>query len=372
MKLLIFIHSLSSGGAERVATNLANYWAGKGWKIIIVTMVGRELDFYELHPGIDRISLCADADSINLFSAIKHNYCRIKALRKVLKQQRPDVALGIMTTANILLALAAKGLNFPVIGSEHIHPPMVPLGRVWEWMRRCTYRHLAAVAALTHESSVWLKKHTNALCVPVIPNAVTYPIVSHVPKVSPEILRNHRFNLIAVGRLADQKGFDRLLLAFSVLAPRFPDWHLTILGEGACRDALERLRLTLGLEQRVSLPGAVGNLGEWYEAVDLYVMSSLFEGFGNTLAEALAYGVPSVSVDCDAGPRDIIRHKVDGLLVPQNNHEALVEALATLMSDSKLRKQYAARAVDIRERLSIERIAGIWEGLFKEVSKEKQ
>jgi glycosyltransferase involved in cell wall biosynthesis len=368
MKLLLFIHSLSSGGAERVTTNLANYWAEKGCNITIVTMSACDLDFYENHPSIHRIALCLDFDSTNLLTALKYNYRRIKALRNVLKQQQPDVALAIMTTANILLALAAKGLNIPVLGSERIHPPMMPLGRVWEWLRRRSYRHLAAVIALTEETAAWLQAKTTAQYVPIIPNAVSYPIASHAPRISPEMSSDNSLNLIAVGRLEPQKGFDRLLLAFAVLATRFPEWHLTILGEGTCRDSLERMRMDLGLEQRISLPGTVGNLDEWYDAADLYVMSSLFEGFPNTLGEAMAYGLPVVSVDCDTGPRDIIRHQVDGLLVPQNNRETLVEALATLMSDKALRRQYAARAVEIRERLSMETIVDMWEAVFTKIA----
>ncbi len=364
MKLLLFIHSLSSGGAERVTVNLANYWAGKGWNITIVTISGRDLDFYEIHPNIHRIALCLARDSTNLRTALKYNYRRIKALRHTLKQQRPDVALAVMTTANILLALAARGLNIPVLGSERIHPPMMHLGTVWEWLRRRSYRHLDAVTALTEETAAWLKEQTNAQYVPIIPNAVSYPIASHAPRISPGMSSDTSFNLLAVGRLEPQKGFDRLLLSFAALATRFPDWHLTILGEGSCRDALERMRADLGLEQRISLPGTAGNLDEWYEAANLYVMSSLYEGFPNSLGEAMAYGLPAVSVDCDTGPRDIIRHQVDGLLVPQNNHEALVEALATLMSDKALRRQYATRAVEIRERLSIETIMSMWEAVF--------
>ena len=90
MKLLIFIHSLSSGGAERASTNLANYWADKGWQITIVTMTGCEQDFYPFHPEVQRIALCLDADSTSLLAAIKSNYQRIKALRKVLKQQQEE------------------------------------------------------------------------------------------------------------------------------------------------------------------------------------------------------------------------------------------------------------------------------------------
>jgi len=372
MNLLILIHSLSSGGAERVVTNLANYWAEKGWNITIVTMAGRELDFYDLHSSIHRIALYLDAGSTNLLAAISHNYRRVRALRAVLKQHRPDVTLGIMTTANILLGLAAMGLNIPVIGSERIHPPMFLLGRVWEWLRRRSYPHLVAVTALTEKNAEWLRGHTAARYVPVIPNPIPYPIESHAPYVSPRLSTcgvQGRFTMLAVGRLAPQKGFDRLLLAFGALALRFPDWNLTILGEGECRHQLENRVAELGLESRVSLPGVAGNVGEWYQTADLYVLTSLFEGFPNTLVEALAYGLPAVSVDCETGPADILRHDVAGLLVPQDDLAELVEALAKLMSDKSLRYQYSARAVEIRQRLSIEKIAGMWERLFEEVSK---
>lgn len=366
MKLLIFIHSLSSGGAERVTANLANYWAEKGWGLTIATLTGQEHDFYDLHPTIKRIPLNLDGDSSNLLSALHHNYRRIRALRTVLKQEQPDVALAMMTTANILLALAAKGGTIRLVGSERIHPPAFPLGGVWEWLRRQIYRYFDVVTALTEESAHWIKKATSAKVVQIIPNAVTWPIPASSPCINPDGVLGEQFNLIAVGRLTPQKGFDRLLNAFAELASRFPDWHLTILGEGECRQALEAQRDQLGLAQQVSLPGVVGNLAQWYQQADLFVMSSLFEGFPNTLVEAMAHGLPVISVDCDTGPRDIIRDKVDGLLVPQNNHQALVEGLATLMGDEPLCKQYATRAIEVRERFSMERIAGMWEMIFEE------
>jgi len=369
VKLLLFIHSLSSGGAERVATNLANYWAKKGWNITIVTLTSHDLDFYPLHPNIQRIALCLGADSASPLDAIKHNYQRIKALRKVLKQQQPDVALGFMTTANILLALAVRRLDISAIGSERVYPPMYPLGKVCEWLRQQTYGNLTAVTAQTHESADWLKDQATAKVIPVIPNAVTYPIAFHSPIITPSLFNKNTFNLLAVGRLAKQKGFDRLLNAFAVLAPHFPDWNLTILGEGDRRQSLEQQREELGLKQRVFLPGNVGNLGDWYEAADLFVMTSLFEGFPNTLVEGMSYGLPVVSVDCDTGPRDIVRHQIDGLLVEQNNHDELVKALASLMLDKALRSQFASRSVEVRERFSMERVAGMWEDLFKEFCK---
>jgi glycosyltransferase involved in cell wall biosynthesis len=98
-------------------------------------------------------------------------------------------------------------------------------------------------------------------------------------------------------------------------------------------------------------------------------MSSRYEGFGNTLAEALVHGLPAVSFDCDTGPRDIIRHEIDGLLVPPEDVASLAAALDRLMGNSDLRGRFAARAVEARERFSIERISGKWEQLFDEIGK---
>jgi glycosyltransferase involved in cell wall biosynthesis len=173
--------------------------------------------------------------------------------------------------------------------------------------------------------------------------------------------------LLGAGRLEPQKGFDSLLEAFAGIAQTHTDWDLVILGEGTLRTMIEQQVQVAGLEKRVHLPGLVGNVGEWYERADLYVMSSRFEGFGNTLAEALAYGLPAVSFDCDTGPRDIIRHEMDGLLVPPGDVTGLAAALDRLMRDANLRKRFAERAVEARERFSITRIAGMWEELFERV-----
>ncbi len=370
MKLLILSHSLSSGGAERVVANLANYWAGEGWDIILVTIACRDQDFYALNSNISRIALGLESESSNHFIAVVNNVHRILKLRRLLKRHEPDIAMGVMTTANCLLPIAAYGLRVPIVGSEHIHPPKLPLSRVWEWLRRKTYPHLDALGVLTDQTAQWLRENTNAKKVSVIPNPLIYPIPASSPVIAPtDVIPNVRRThvLLAVGRLTYQKGFDILLTVYADLAHKFPDWHLVILGEGESREDLEKQVENLKLGKRVTLVGAIGNIGDWYEIADLYVMSSRFEGFGNTLAEALEYGVPSVSVDCDTGPRDIIRHEVDGLLVPVENLDALAHALTALIADKNLRRKYGERAVEARERFSIEKISGMWEALFLNV-----
>ncbi len=367
-RLVIFIHSMGNGGAERVTANLANHWAEKGWRVTVVTLASRSLDFYELHPAVNRIALDLAGESGNAFVALARNLRRVFALRRVLRQVQPDVVLAMMSSANILLALAATGLKrIATVGSERIHPPQYPLGSIWESLRADLYGRLAAVTSLTQESAAWLRQHTKAKKIAVIPNAAPYPLPVQQPYLEPEILLGGRRMLLAVGRLCEQKQFDLLIRVFQRLLKEFPDWALVILGEGPDRKALEEQIQGADLSERILLPGRAGNIGQWYEAADLYVMTSRFEGFPNTLAEAMAHGCAAVSFDCDTGPRDIIRHEVDGLLVPPGDEVALENSLSRLMADETLRRQFADRAIEARERFSIEKIAGMWEQLFEEL-----
>jgi glycosyltransferase involved in cell wall biosynthesis len=369
MRLLFYLYSLTTGGAERVTVNLANHWAAKGWDVTIVTLAPLSLDFYELDPKVRRISLGLASKSRTVFDGLWINLRRVQALRRVLQQIRPDIAVALMSTANIILALASWGLpEVRAVGSERTFAPAFPLGIPWQMLRRNTYRRLAAVVALTQENAEWLRMHTSAKRVPIIPNMALWPLPAKAPRIAPETIRAaDRRILLAVGRLLKNKGFDQLLEAFTSLAQKHGNWDLVILGEGPERGALESQVLATNLNGRVALPGRAGNMGEWYERADLYVLCSHFEGFPNTLVEAMAYGVPTISFDCDTGPRDIIRHAVDGLLVPPGDVAGLNAALDRLMGDSALRTRFAARAVESRKRFSIERIAGMWEELFTEL-----
>jgi UDP-N-acetylglucosamine:LPS N-acetylglucosamine transferase len=157
-KIMIFIYSMGNGGAERVAANLANFWSAKGWNITIVTLSKQQIDFYELHLGVKRISLGMASESRNVLDGLWQNIRRVVALRRLLRELQPEIALGMMTTANIMLALAALGLpNLRTIGAEHIHPIQYPLSYPWKALRSKIYGLLNAVTALTSEGEVWIK-----------------------------------------------------------------------------------------------------------------------------------------------------------------------------------------------------------------------
>jgi glycosyltransferase involved in cell wall biosynthesis len=150
------------------------------------------------------------------------------------------------------------------------------------------------------------------------------------------------------------------------------DWGLVILGEGPERAALESCVRALGLERRVLLPGQAGNMHDWYKRASLFVLSSLFEGFPVVLLEAMAAGVPVVSFDCAAGPREIIRHGVDGVLVPVGDETALAKSMRALMNDARLRAEMAGHAIAVRERFSEERVLALWDEAFKAVMRHAQ
>lgn len=368
MNLLLLIHSLGSGGAERVLSTLANYWAGKGWQITVVTMTSEASDFYQLDSRVSRIALNLAKDSPNPVFALLNNLKRVVAVRRVLRSLRPDAAVAMMSTANIMLALSSMGIrDLVTVGSERTHPPNAFTQQFWNRARRFSFRYLSSVVALSQQSADWLSEHTSAKHVAVIPNAAIWPLPLQEPVITPTPKPPNTYRLLTVGRLSNEKGFDILIKAFKALADDFPNWHLFIVGDGSDRQTLQQQIDSGGLTHQVKLPGRCGNLEQWYESADLYVLTSRFEGFPNTVVEAMSHGLPVVSFDCTTGPREIIRPGVDGTLVaPQSSHELEV-ALRDLMMDHDKRERYARQAIEVRSRFALERVVGQWENLFQEL-----
>jgi glycosyltransferase involved in cell wall biosynthesis len=188
----------------------------------------------------------------------------------------------------------------------------------------------------------------------VIPNPVDLPSGARKPD-------GKEMTLAAVGRLVPQKGFDMLIDAFAAIADRHPEWTLVIWGEGPDRESLEAQRDKLGLGQRISLPGVSERPGSWLESADAFVLSSRFEGWGIVLLEALAWGLPCVSFDCEWGPAEMIENGVDGLLVPRENTQALGENLSKVMSDPELRRKLSTNAKLSTQRFSHDRVMAAWD-----------
>lgn len=354
--LIIVLPNLRHGGSERVAANMANFWAGQGRRVTVATFEPPTPHDYPLRGEVERVSLGAKLVP------------RLWRLRRLVRARAPDAVIGFMPSANVLVALACIGLSCRTVGSERAHPPHMPLMSLWMLARRLAYRLLTVVVAQTRDTADWLKTQTWARRIAVIPNPIRWPLVSFEPTLAPDTICPPGAKiLLAVGRLDRQKGFAHLLTAFAEVGRTRPDWSLVILGDGPLRAEMQRQAESAGIAGRVLMPGYVGNVADWYARASLFVLSSLFEGFPNVLVEAMASGVPAVSFDCDTGPRDIIRPGVDGLLAPTGDSVALAQALGRLMDDDSLRQQMAAKVVAVRDRFSEPAVMDMWQRLLADI-----
>ncbi|HOI08803.1 MAG TPA: glycosyltransferase, partial [Deltaproteobacteria bacterium] len=153
--------------------------------------------------------------------------------------------------------------------------------------------------------------------------------------------------------------------AFSRAAGDRSDWSLVILGEGEDRRLLQDLISRLSLDDRVLLPGRIQNLEPVLRRSDIFVLSSRYEGFPNVLMEAMALGLPVISTDCPYGPGDIIRHGHDGILVPNQDVQALANAMGALIEDEGERRRLAAQSPSVLDRFGKDAIMHQWDRLVE-------
>ncbi|MEL6441899.1 MAG: glycosyltransferase family 4 protein, partial [Cyanobacteria bacterium J06621_8] len=299
MKITLIIHGLSSGGAERVMSVLANYWAAKGWQINILTFVD-EAPFYRLDSKINYIPLGIAKNSTNLATAIINNWQSIQKLRRAITKSDPNLVISFMTNVNVTTLLATRGLNIPVVISERNDPNKLPASKVWISLRSLTYGLASAIVVQTNRAFNYFRPQLQSKMA-IIANPVI--IQTEPSSYNPE--SSNQLSIVAMGRLEHQKGFDLLLEAFAHLKDDYPEWTLSILGEGTLREELESQRSRLKLGDRVYFPGRVENPAQLLKQADIFVMSSRFEGFPNALCEAMACGLPVISTDCPNGPREI-------------------------------------------------------------------
>lgn len=355
MKVTLVIYGLGGGGAERVMSIVANYWIGQGWDVTLIMLVApTQPSFYKLDPRIRLKPLGIAGDSANLLAAVGNTWQRIKTLRREIIASQPDVVISFMNSVNVYAILACWNLNIPTIVSEHIYPGATDANKIWQFLMKWSYRSADLVTVLT-QNAVPFYPATQGYRTIVMPN----PIVTPSPVVATAQLLAAP-SLIAIGRLHPQKGFDLLLRAFERIQAKYPDWQLTILGEGSMRSELEQLRSQLQLIDRVHLPGLVTNVQEYLHQADLFVMPSRFEGFPMALCEAMACGLPVIAADCLSGPRDIVEDGVNGILVATEDVDALAAGLDALMSDPAKRQQLAQNAPQILDRFGVEQVMGIW------------
>lgn len=363
-RLLFVLPSLSAGGSERVIATLANHWAEGGRQIGIVTFEAENIaPYYALHPDVTLMRLNLPPVSSPKWRAITHTQKRISALRRSFQNFAPDVIISFLTKTNIMAIAAASGLNIPVVISERNNPKLQSIDLLWRWARALAYPRAFAFVTMTQGAADCIaasqRPHTR-----IIANPVTLPAGWK---------NNRRGNtLAAVGRLTEQKRFDRLIDAFAMIADDHPDWSLVIWGEGRGRADLEARRDRLVLQDRIRLPGLTSAPGLWVETADVLVLSSEYEGWANVIAEAMQAGLPVVSFDCPFGPRQIITDRVNGVLVPNGDVSALANALSEVMGDAALRRKLGEQAARDAKAYTTDTIAAQWARLVSEAAAQRR
>ncbi|ADU61728.1 MAG: glycosyltransferase family 4 protein [Pseudodesulfovibrio sp.] len=366
MRITLVLENIRGGGAPFSAVNWANAWQRRGHQVSIVVVhpnEGQGADF-ALGEGVTLTRIDVQDRAVSSrFGALRRLWNCLSLLRGTIRATKPEVVLSFAAPINVRMLMACIGLPFHRIVMEQTHPGMESHGKFWEKWRKRLYPRASALVNLTRDAHDWCQERFPVARTAVIPNPVLPPATTGQPK------RRGRL-VVAAGRLVEQKRFDLLIAAFAMVAEESPDWNLVIYGEGADREWLESLVAGHGLAGRISLPGWAGDLSAKMAEGEFFVLSSGYEGFGNVICEAMAVGRPVVSFNCPSGPGDIIRHEVDGLLVPPLDTEGLAAGMARLMRDEALCARLGARAPEVLERFSLERTLEMWDALFERVMGE--
>lgn len=214
------------------------------------------------------------------------------------------------------------------------------------------------VALLTPTVADWLRDQLGAVApeIVVMPNPLPLGFAPRSRLDNPLIL--------AAGRLVPEKQFAKLIQAFELVADQIPDWRLRIYGEGPQRQHLIRQIRKSGLWDRVELPRSTTDMaGEWAKA-GISALTSRAEGFPLVVQEAMAAGVPVASFDCASGPREIIGHDVNGLLVVPESIAGMAAALLRLATDDELRRRLGEGAIRSSRQYDAHALADTWLGIF--------
>ena len=365
-----------AGGVERVLTLKANYFAEHfGYDITIILTEGKDNPlFYNLSNKIRVINLNIGFEELwncsfvqKFFVYLKKQYRFKKVLKKELFRIRPDITISLLRREINFINDIKDGSK--KIGELHINRAnyrnfdksqsnMIKsiFSRFWINSLLSNLKRLDKLVVLTEmDKAAWVELNN----VVVIPNPL--------PFSSSVISSQNNKRVIVVGRYCHEKGYDYLLQAWAKVQVVCQDWQLVIFGDGD-RIVYEQMMADLHIDfSRCVLNGRTSDIQSEYAKSSLAVCSSRFEGFGLSIIEAMACGLPIVSFDCPWGPRSIITDKEDGLLVDNGNIDKLAEYMIILMNDDKRRKLMSEKAVANVQRFVIDKISLQWKSLFEEL-----
>lgn len=376
MKLIYCIASVHHpGGMERVLLNKLCWFVRQGgYDLTVVTTDQQGLPpFYGFPPEVRMIDLAINYTADNDKSALAKilGYFRRRRLHRrrleaLLMQEKADIVVSLYPSESSFIPRIGDGSRkvLELHYNRHFrlqynrHGLLGLADRFRTWQDKRIVSQFDKFVVLTREDAGYWGILPNLI---VIPNAALQS--ASVP-ANPGISRR----VLAVGRLDYQKGFDRLIDAWSLLPASLRErWQLDLFGQGEWRDMLQQQIDRLGLKESVRIHPPTKEIAQEYSTSAFLAMSSHYEGFPMVMIEAMSSGLPVVSFDYPCGPKDIIHDGKNGLLVKEGDVSALARALERLMTNDDLRVRLGEAARGISETYSENKIMTQWIQCFQKL-----
>lgn len=323
-KIYLYINVLGGGGAERVIANLANTLAEDGCETTLITSFPVDKE-YSIDKKVRRLLL---EDHEFRQSRLKRNVTRISKLRKICKEEKPDILISFMEEPNFRAILATRGLPVKTLVSVRNDPNKEYAGKIGQFVGKVLLPMADGCVFQTSDAQKWFPERLQKKS-RIIYNAVKEEFyqVERTPV---------RGEIVTCGRLTEQKNHRLLIDAFAEVQKIYPFATLKIYGEGVLREKLQNQIESLNLNEKVFLMGATNDVAKALQTADLFVLSSDYEGMPNALMEAMAAGVPCISTDCPCGgPRELFGEDASDKLVPCNDSAQLAKAICKVLETTK-------------------------------------
>lgn len=365
MNLLFVISALKGGGAEGVMCTLANKLVEKGHRVTLVTT--NDCKVYNLSDKVNLIESCSwDYDTfygslpVRFYKKIANRYLDLKNLHRIIKKEKPDIAMSFLIQWLWQLILLCKW-RIPLVFCDR-NAYELPVGHFSFFTKRVLFRMADMVQVMSYHDKAYLRNRYKRVA--ALPNPLRYPSISLEEYEAGFKQRN---NILACGRIVKQKGFDKLILAFSKISKEFPDWNVDICGQGKEPYVNKLINLTkqLGLEYRINFIGFHKDIDRIMREHSIFCLSSENEGFPNVLSEAMANGMACLAFDVVTGPREIIIDGLDGMIVNNQDIEALASGLKMMIDNEGMRYKYGKHAIENIKRFNTDKVVDKWEDMFK-------
>lgn len=353
MHIAMLIGALYKGGAEHVLVNLADHLIRQGHQVTVVTQYKKENE-YDLNRNAKRILCDVTEKEITRSRCInfKRRFCK---LRNIWKQEKPDVILSFIGKNNIMAIMTSAGLRIPVAVSVRSEPAREYYNIVLKFLAKNLFKMAAGVILQTKESMGFF------------PERVKRKAVILKNPVSPDFFRERytgerEKTIVAVGRVDENKNHRMLIGAFAGIAEEFPEYKLVIYGDGEKRKELLELAKSLGLQERIFLPGNIDDVADAIYKTRVFVLPSNKEGMPNSLIEAMVMGLTVIAADCPCGGcAELIDSGENGFLISVGDEKELQEKLHFLLNNLQKADLMGQKASITSEIYLPEKVLGEWE-----------